>query len=75
MLTNLDAQTPELERTPTYYKKKGSPIRSFPLFFQLPCNYQITTRLEGARYIPSDFFTLKVSYHSGKFLGGMLARR
>ena len=38
-------------------------------------NYQTTTRLEGAIYILSVFLTLKVSYHSGKFLGGMLARR
>ena len=37
--------------------------------------YQITTRLEGARYIPSVFFTPKVVYHSVKFLGGILARR
>ena len=37
--------------------------------------YQITTLLEGARYIPSVFFTLKAVYHSGKFLGGILARR
>ena len=37
--------------------------------------YQMTTLLEGARYIPSDFLTLKVAYHSGKFLGGILARR
>ena len=37
--------------------------------------YQITTRLEGARYMPSVFFTLKVAYHSEKFLGGILARR
>ena len=38
-------------------------------------DYQMTTLLEGARYIPSDFFTRKVSYHSGKFLGGILVRR
>ena len=37
--------------------------------------YQMTMRLEGAIYILSVFFTLKVEYHSGKFLGGMLARR
>ena len=37
--------------------------------------HQTTTRLEGARYISSDFFTPKVSYHSGKFRGGILQRR
>ena len=37
--------------------------------------YQMTMRLEGAIYILSVFFTLKVEYHSGKFLGGMLVRR
>ena len=37
--------------------------------------YQITTRLEGERYIPSVFFTPKVSYHSGKLRGGIFARR
>ena len=33
------------------------------------------TRFEGAIYILSVFFTPKVSYHSSKFLGGILARR
>ena len=37
--------------------------------------YQITTLLEGARYMPSVFLTPKAAYHSGKFLGGILARR
>ena len=37
--------------------------------------YQMTMRFEGAIYILSVFFTLKVEYHSGKFLGVMLARR
>ena len=38
-------------------------------------DYQMTTLLEGARYMPSVFLTLKAAYHSGKFLGGILARR
>jgi len=37
--------------------------------------YQITIRLEGARYMPSVFLTWKAAYHSGKFLGGILVRR
>ena len=45
------------------------------LSFFSDLSHQTTTRLEGARYISSDFFTPKVAYHSGKFLGGMLQRR
>jgi hypothetical protein len=44
------------------------------LRFFISC-HQIITLWEGARYILSVFFTLKVAYHSGKFLGGILARR
>ena len=51
------------------YKGLDKAIRDLVRF------YQMTMRLEGAIYILSVFFTLKVEYHSGKFLGGMLARR
>ena len=37
--------------------------------------YQMMIRLEGAIYILSVFLTLKVSYHSGKLRGVILARR
>ena len=50
-------------------------LRMTDLVVRCFCGYQITTLLEGARYIPSVFLTLKVAYHSGKFLGGMLVRR
>ena len=58
-------------------EKKRAGEHSRPLFMDESENtrYQITTRLEGARYIPSVFLTWKVAYHSGKFLGGMLVRR
>ena len=37
--------------------------------------YQMMMRFEGAIYILSVFLTLKVSYHSVKLRGVMLARR
>lgn len=39
------------------------------------CYYQMISLLEGAMYILSFLVTPKVSYHSSKFLGGMLPRR
>ena len=54
-------------------QKRGIAFQQYP--FLKSFYYQMTTRLEGARYMPSDFFTLKASYHSGKFLGGIFARR
>ena len=61
---SLPAQKPKL-------RKKRSPLL---MDFLLFCCYQITTRLDGARYILSVFLTLNVLYHSGKLRGCMFAR-
>ncbi len=55
--------------------EKVTPSGAFDSGFDRVPDHQMTIRLEGARYISSDFFTPKVSYHSGKFRGGMLQRR
>ena len=56
-------------------KKRFRTIWCETSFYACALFYQMTTRLEGARYMPSVFFTPKAAYHSGKFRGGILARR
>ena len=58
-------------KKPWVPQKNAAPTEGF----MNDLHYQMTTLLEGARYMPSVFFTLKAAYHSGKFRGGMLARR
>ncbi len=66
----------------------GGVWRGNPFFFKNPCfqaaymfrgtvfyAYQMLMRFSGGRYMPSVSVTPKASYHSGKFLGCMLARR
>ena len=48
---------------------------SWRIFLCFCFDYQITILFSGAMYMPSVSFTPNASYHSGKFLGGMFARR
>lgn len=64
------AHAPHHAQKPKMHKKRSP----FQMDFLLFCCYQITTRLDGARYILSVFLTLNVLYHSGKLRGCMFAR-
>ena len=72
-----EEKTLPIHRKGFYCIKKGvlQPVQHPTLNQSRDFCYQMTTRLEGARYMPSVFFTRKAAYHSGKFLGGILARR